>query len=202
MAVSRVTLANAALAKLTRDRITDLDGKEPGAVQMSIHMDAAIEEVIEEYDWPECRVIVSPSAALGIDSGEYTYAYPIPSDCVVIHLVYEASNPRKPVPYEMGMDPDVTKTDSYIFTSTAAPRLRYGSRRCPLHRFTPLVIDLMATKLAEKTCLTLGQDKKYKLGLKDQFVKDLNHVKTLVANREPELYDNEFVPETITVRSA
>lgn len=201
-AVAKVDLANFALAKLTKDRIRDIDSKEPGAVQTALHMEAAIFEFIEEFDWPEARVIAAATAVSDdIDTRGWTYAYQVPSDLLVLWWVGDITSPFT-VPFELGMSKDISSDTTYIFTNQASAYLRYGSKRVGLSRFAMKQIDLIALKLAIKCCLMLGQDKRYRQGLLQEYKTDLSALKTLYANREPEVIDPEFTPELISVRTA
>lgn len=201
MAVSTVDLANQALAYLKRDTIRDLDGTSPEALHSKVHMQATIEEVIEEYDWPQCRVIKNLIAVDVEDLREWTYAYAVPPDAVII---WRIGNLKGDVltEFEIGMSP-VPETDTtYIFTDSATAAIRYGSRNATLSRFSPQTINLMAIKLASKICMPLTKDKALLQFLTKEYERVASKVKTRMANLEPELIDPEFTPELITVRSA
>lgn len=200
MAVSEVDLANLALGMLTRDSIRSLDGKEPGAVQTKQFMQQAIEEVIEEYDWPQCRVIKTLTAVELDDLRGWTGAYALPSDLVFLWRIEDSAGTLV-TEFEVGMSGDVSSTTNYIYSSGAGLTIRYGSNRCPLSRFSPQTINLMAIKLAQKCCLPITKDKALYKFLTDQYKIELSKTMTRMANMEPELQDVEFIPQTISVRS-
>lgn len=200
MAVSDVDLANAALGLLLRDTIRDLDGSEPAAVRTKQYMQAAKEEVINEYDWYACRVVAPLIATTAPALRGWTLAYAMPSDAVCIWRVSDLKG-NELEDFELGMSADVTLDTTYIFADTSGLAVRYGSRRASLSRFTPDVIDLMALKLAAKCCMTLNKDKQLLKYLKDEYKINLSAAKTKAANLEPEVQDLDFIPETISVRS-
>jgi hypothetical protein len=201
MAVSKVDLANQALAHLSRDTIRDLDGSSPAAVHMKAHMQAAIEEVIEEYDWPQCRVISNLILASGVNLRDWTYAYIIPSDAV---CVWRVANLRgdELSDFEIGMSDDLSSDTNYIFADDASLAVRYGSRRASLSRFTPQTVGLMALRLAAKACMPLTKNARLRQALVQEYKTEASAVKTRMANLEPEVIDTEFTPEVISVRSS
>lgn len=202
MARSRVDLANAALAYLVRGSLPNLDGGGMETVQIKGSIDEAIEAVIEQYDWPECRVIGALLQVTGIDLRGWAYAYAVPSDMVKPWSVGDQRTSLKDaVPYERGMSSDISSDTQYIFTDQASAYLRYGSSRVSVGRFSASVFDLMALKLATLICLPIAKDAKLLQVHLNLYEKKLSSVKTLVANAEPEVIDTEFVPESISVRS-
>lgn len=203
MARTEVDLANAALAYLQRDpNLRSLDGVTPPVVQTKQHMQNAIEEVIEEYDWPFCRVVTSLVAIADttIPLRGWSYLYQVPSDAVII---WRVSDLRGNVleDYEMGMSDDVSSDTNYIYTSSPDLAVRYGSRRVGIARFPAQVFDLMATKLAIKCCMALTKDKALFQYLRGEYTKNKSAVITKFANLEPEVRDVDETPELITVRS-
>lgn len=201
MAVSEVDLANLALGLLFRDSIRSLDGREPGAVQTKQFMQSAIEEVIEEYDWPQCRVVKTLTAVSGLATRGWTNAYAIPSDAVCVWNVTDLTSTLL-TKYELGMSDQIDNDTTYIFANSAGLSIRYGSRKASLSRFTPQTVNLMAMRLAMKCTSLAPKDKAWFKNLQNDYKLQLSALKTRVANMEPETQDLDFVPETISVRSA
>lgn len=199
MAVSRVDLANQALAHLSRDTIRDLDGTSVAAIHMKANIQAAIEEVIEEYDWPQCRVTQTLTTVELDDMRGWTYAYAIPSDCVFIWGI-KIPGDDDVKEFEVGMSSNPDSDTSYIFANDASLYIRFGSRRASLSRFSPQTVALMALNLARKACMPLTKDKQLLQLLDRRYTLALSAVKTRMANMEPELTDIEFTPDTITAR--
>jgi hypothetical protein len=200
MARSPEDLANAALGYLLRDTIRSLDGSSPAAVQTKQHLATAMEEVMEEYDWPECRVVTDLTVASGVALRGWAFAYTLPSDALKIWYVGDARR-TKTVPFERGMSADLSTTRSYIFTDLAGAQIRYSSKRATIDRFSAQVFDLMALLLAKKCCMPLTKDKRMQDSIQKEYELKLSKVKTLYAMSEPEVVSPDFVPELITVRS-
>lgn len=203
MARSNEDLANAALNYLVRDgTIRSLDDSGPYAVQMKANYRNAMDFVIEEWDWPECRVI-GTLQAVSVDSRGWSFAYTVPSDMIALWRLNDGSKGlgETIVDHEMGMSIDPTDDRTYIFTDQASAYIRYGSRRCGIGRFGMQVFDLMALRLAIQTCMTLTKDKSLRQTLQKEYIQNLSKVKTIYANREAESYDTEFQPQFISVRS-
>jgi len=200
MARSELDLANAALGYLVRDRLRNLDGSDLATTQTSGNLEQAKEEVIEAWDWPECRVVGSLTLAGGIDTAGWAYAYIVPADAIKIWSVGEYLAARS-VPYARGMSIDIGSDTQYILTNLAEAKVRYGSSRANIARFSAQVFDLMALKLAALCCMSLAKDAKLHQYLSKEYDKRLSAARTSAANAEPEVIDIEFTPEVISVRS-
>lgn len=198
MAVSRVDLANQALGFLLRDTLRTLDGSDPASVQLKANIDAAIREVIAEFDWAECRVVKALTAT-DVELRGWTFAHQVPSDAVRVWRVSDLRGTRVE-DFEMGMSEDIESDETFIYTSTSGLAIRYGSSRASLSRFTPDVVSLMALKLAIKCCLPLTKDKSLYKEHKNEYIRALSAAKTIAANLEPEVVDQDEVPELIQVR--
>ena len=160
MARSPEDLANLALSYLVRGTIRSLDDNDPNAVQPKQHLEFAKEAVIEEFDWPECRVI-APLTEVSLTSLRgWAYAYAVPSDMVKIWSISDGSTRNVSIAYERGMSPDPTLDRAYIYTNQASAYIRYGSNRISVGRFSANVFDLIALKLAITCCLPLTKDLK------------------------------------------
>lgn len=203
MPASELDMVNRALVLLKRDAIKTLEGATPPASQIRPFIQMAKEEVIEEYDWPQCRVIQTLTAvALPTESMRgWAYAYAIPSDCVCTWQV-NTSRGTKVVNFEIGMSSDLDSDTNYIFCDDASMVIRYGSRRVGIPRLTPKTVALISIKLAEITCMSVTKDLRLWLELKKQYKVEASALKTQMANIEPEVVATEDTPELISVRSS
>lgn len=202
MARAPEDIANAALAYLVRDQIRTLDGTGPMEVQTKANMQSAIEEVIEEYDWWQCRVIAPLTLVTGIPARGWTAAYAVPPDLVKLWFVGDSTQKNTTsIPFELGMSEDLSNDRNYIYTDQATPYIRYGSRRVSLDRWSAQQADLIAIALAIKCCMPLTKNEKLQASLRQEYRLRLNKVMTSAANAEPEVVNYEWVPETITARS-
>lgn len=199
MSRTEVDLANAALGYLVRGTLRNLDGQDIQTIEIKSKMDLAKELVIEEYDWPESRVI-APLVVAAVTAPGWEYAYVAPADLVKVWLLGE-ERATKTTPFALGMVADVSNDTQYFFTDLTPAYLRYGSSRTSIARFSAGVFDLIAQRLAILTCMNLTKDAKMLQFLKNNYDKELSKVKTRVANSEPEVIDIDFTPETISVRS-
>lgn len=201
MSRSQEDLANLALGYLVRGTIRSLDGSSVEAVQTKQYLELAKELVIEEYDWPECRVITPLTEVTLSNNRGWTYTYGVPSDLVKLWALTDGTVSRTPILYERGMSDDVTSDKSYIFTNQAGSYIRYGSSRVNISRFSPQIFNLIGLRLAILCCLPLTKDAKLQNNLLNLYRSELGKVKTLVINSEPEIIDLEFTPESVRVRS-
>lgn len=199
MSRTRVDLANNALSYLVRDTIRTLDGAVPAAIHTKQHMDLAIETVIEEYDWPSCRVVNPLVRVTGVASRGWAAVYEKPIDAVKIWRL-EDSQGNPLLKWEEGMSGDLITNRSYIFADDPAASIRYGSNRVTVDRLSPFVFALCGLKLAALCCMALVKDAKLHKYLEDTYRLQVSKVKTSAAFSEPELVDTEFVPELIQVR--
>lgn len=196
MARSDVDLANAALRHLVRERLRNLDGGDPAPVMLKANMTDARDYVLEEYDWPEARVVAPLETAAGIALRGYTYAYKVPPDFVKVWFFGDELGATR-YPFEMGMSADITSDRSYFFSSSADAWLRYSSNRITTARLSVKVFELVAIRLAWICCMPLTKNEKLWNSLATTYDKELSKVKTLVANAEPEITDVDFVPQTV-----
>lgn len=203
MSTPEVDLGNQALGLLMRGSLHTLDGTDPQAVQVNLNIQAAIREVIEEFDWPYCRVTTSLTA-VNLDPallGTWAYAHAVPSDLLALWRVYDSANPELFPAWEMGMTEDDSTDARYIFTSEAGLKIRYSSSRTGLSRFSDGVRYIMALRLAAKMCMPLTKNIRLRADLRREYTLELSNLKTRHANMEPEMFDVDFIPETIAVRS-
>ncbi len=202
MARAPEDIANAALAYLVRDQIRTLDGTGPMEVQTKANLQAAIEEVIEEYDWWQCRVIAPLQAVTAIGTRGWTSAFAVPTDMVKLWFIGDNTQKNTTsIPFELGMSEDLSNDRNYIFTDQATPYIRYGSRRVSLDRWSAQQADLIAIALAIKCCMPLTKNEKLQASLRQEYRMRLNKVMTSAANAEPEVVNFDWTPETISVRS-
>lgn len=206
MGVSEIDLANLALGHLSRDTIRTLDDKGPAAVEMKRNYRFAISKVLEEFDWPFSRVVTTLLEVTGIDKRGWTYAFAIPPDCIKIWRIQpprtvEVPHPEPVRQFEIGMSADPSSTTTYVFADEKPLAVAYTSSRTTLARVPQLVVDLMARDLAAKSCMVLAKNINLKRSLEQDYIRELSKVKTDYANLEPELFDVDFVPEAIAVRS-
>lgn len=196
MARSDVDLANAALRHLVRERLSSLDGGDPAPVALKANMRDAIDYVLEEYDWPEARVVMAAELATGVALRGYAYAYKVPTDLVKVWYFGSEAGDRR-YDYERGMSADVTSDRSYLFSNSADAYLRYGSSRAGVGRLSMKLFELVAIRLAWTCCMPLTKNEKLWSKLEQTYERELSKVKTLVANTEPEVIDVDFVPQTV-----
>lgn len=200
MSRTKLSLANTALGHLVRDTLSSLESNSPGAVQIREQMQNAMEQVIEEVDWPFARVVTSLTAVSGTPPRGWSFVYAYPSDCVKIwHLGDERNTVTEP--FEIGMSPAIGSDTTYIFTNKADAQVRYGSSRVTIERFSPAAFELVGLALAVKCCMPLTKDRRLRDQLNSDYTKLLSKAATGIANLEPEVVDQEFVPDVIRVRS-
>lgn len=203
MARSNEDLAIAALAYLVKDSIRSLDESGPYATAMKTHFAIAKEYVIEEYDWPQCRVISPLVLTTGVNTRGWAYAYQYPSDSLKVWAINDGSKGLgySITPFELGMSDDLTSDRTYVFTDLPSAYIRYSSSRVGIGQFSAQIFDLMALQLAIRTCMLITKDKVLKRDLEAGYKEKLSKVKTLYSNLEPEQTNIDYIPEFISVRS-
>lgn len=200
MARTDLDLANAALAYLVRDSLRNLDGSDLATVKILGSIEQARDEVIESFDWPECRVVSKLTLTSGIDTRAWSYAYAMPGDVVKLWRVGEP-DVAKSYPYERGMSGDLSSDTQYIYTNLADAYARYGSSRVKIGRFSSMTFDCIAMKLATLICMPITKDAKLLQFLKNSYRATLSAAQVSTANSEPEVVSVDFTPEVIAVRS-
>lgn len=197
---TELDLANAALAYLVRDRLRDLDGSDLATVQMLGNLNTAKEEVIEAYDWFECRVVAALQTPSDIDTRGWDYVYTAPGDLIKLWRV-GPSRGTKSYPFELGMSDDILSDTLYIYSDYGSAYARYSSSRVSIGRFSATTFDLMALKLACLTCMPILKEVKMLQFLQNTYSQKLSKAIVNATMSEPETIDVDFTPETIAVRS-
>ena len=200
MSRTKLDLANEALGHLVRDTLTSLESNSPAAVAIRARMDNAIESVIEEFDWPFCRVVGPLNLTSGVAPRGWAFAYAYPTDCVKVWHVGDERN-TETEPFEIGMSSEIGSDTTYIYTNKADAQVRYGSNRVSIERFSPMAFDLVALALAIRCCMVLTKDRRLRMDLENSYTRLASKVSTSYANLEPEVVDHDFVPDVIRVRS-
>jgi len=199
MTVSAVTFGNLALAKFGRDSIRTLDDNKASSNKVRDEWENSYLQFLEEFDWPNARVVEPGLLLSGVDTAGWTYAYQKPAAALVIRRVGEQlSNVHKP--YAFGYSNDMTTQDEYIFSNESGAFIRYTSRLAPLTRMTNKQLDVASYCLAKRICRPLGASLLEWRRLDEAYTRELNALKTVYANMEPEVTDVDFVPELISVR--
>lgn len=196
MARSDVDLANAALRHLVRERLPNLDGGDPAPVTLKAAMVDALEYVLEEFDWPEARVVMAAEEAATVDLRGYSFAYKVPSDLLKIWFFGDQIGKVR-FDYERGMSSELTSDRSYFFSNSGEAYLRYTSNRVSVARLSVKLFELVAIRLAWVCCMPLTKNEKLWSKLEQTYERELSKLKTLVANEEPEITNIDFVPQTV-----
>lgn len=196
MARSDVDLANAALRHLVRERLQNLDGGDPAPVTLKANMRDAMDYVLEEYDWPEARVVAPAEEAAGVDLRGYSFAYKVPADLLKVWYFGDQTG-RQRFDFERGMSADLTSDRSYFFSNSGGAYIRYTSNRVSVARLNAKLFELVALRLAWISCMVITKNEKLWSKLEDSYNRELSKLKTLVANTEPEVIDVDFVPQTV-----
>jgi hypothetical protein len=133
-----IDICNAALAKLGAESIREFDKANKRSRVCEIMYPHARDTLLGQYDWSFARRIVALREALDATTvPELGKAYIIPQDCVRPLDVY----PR-------GSADAWEVIGGFIYTRTAAPRLRYTRREANAGVYTTSFVDALAAKLA------------------------------------------------------
>jgi hypothetical protein len=149
MSTSNVSICNLALQKLGAQRITDL----PDGSTNSIECNACFEHVRDtelrknKWKFTLTRITLAPSATT--PDHTYTYAFPLPSDCL-----------RPLFPSRLGLDWKVENHEevaSILTNDGDTLMIRYVKRIADPTLFDPCFVEALACALAVQLCERLTQ---------------------------------------------
>jgi hypothetical protein len=153
MAISDVSICNAALTKLGAARILTLaDQTEPARV-MSVLYEKTRDEEVQRMRWKFSLARASLSALVEAPAWGYAFQYLLPADFLALVQVGETYLP--PLSKQVGA---WSIEGGVLLTDLAAPlRMRYQRRVTDPALFPALFAETLACRLAMEACETLTQ---------------------------------------------
>lgn len=144
---SKVDIINRALTKLNAKRITSINDSAKNAVDAKAVWDGILEEVLASFPWnfATCRVKLARLSAA--PTYEYDYQYRIPSEPKVIHIWEALTDGVKPTKnYVIEGDSE----GQLLLTNFTVIYIKYTARVIDTERFSPWMVECMATRLADE----------------------------------------------------
>lgn len=182
---SSVSIVNRALTKLGAERILDLSDQNKNARVMKALYDDNLEQELATHCWKfairrEQLAALSESPAFG-----YTYAYQLPRDYLAIVQVgqwpfIQRAPENKPL---------WTMEAMQILTDLAPPlAIRYISNQINPRDYSPLFIEVLASKLALEACESITQSNTKKQMLQQEYQFAVNRaIQLSVIEKAPDM---------------
>jgi hypothetical protein len=143
---SEVELCNLALARIGNDRqLSSLTEANKPARLCSLHYPITRDAVLAAHPWNEAIRRVDLAAEVGEPPFEYTYRFPLPSDCLKVIRTEDES---------AGFEDDyriegVTgQAGRYLLSGNATVAIEYIARVTDVSLFGPLLADTIIQRLA------------------------------------------------------
>lgn len=145
---SEVGLANLALQMLGRGKfVTALDEDSQAARVMRLQMPYARDAVLRSYPWKFAQARAALPADETAPAFEWAYSYTLPSDCVLMHTIFN------------GDDLEWRVEGRKVLCNVSAPLyIKYTARVTDLAQSDPLFFQALAARLASDTAVTLTEN--------------------------------------------
>lgn len=139
---SQIEICNAALYRLNGQPITSLADNTKEAVILTRIYDMTRKRLLRSHPWNFAIKKIELAQSVTAPAFEYTYAYPLPADCLRVITIYEPSSEWKVVGSE------IHTNDSSLFLEYVADIDNEGL-------WDAVFTDLMVLKLAIDMCYAI-----------------------------------------------
>jgi hypothetical protein len=141
---SEVELCNLALARIGNDRqLSSLTEANKPARLCSLHYPITRDAVLAAHPWNEAIRRVDLAAEVGEPPFEYTYRFPLPSDCLkVIRTEDESAG------FEDDYRIESTANGRVLLSNSDTVAIEYIARVEDVALYSPVLVDLIAQRLA------------------------------------------------------
>lgn len=154
MAASEVSICNLALQKLGAKRITALTEDSNNARQVNACYATLRDKELRQHPWKFAikRAVLTPSATA--PAFDYTYAFPLPSDCLRLLLPNRAN---------LDWKRETQDGQQVILTNEGdSLNIRYIARITDPNQFDVSFVEALASKIAENCCEQITQSNEKK----------------------------------------
>lgn len=171
MAAISIAVCNVALAEVRAPSITNIDADSAEANACAIHYPDALQILLEAHEWGFAKKRVTLASLTNDRSGEWVYAYAVPSDVAVPGtLVYPQQTPISgvyyPWPYSWPRPPfwmsDFILDAGVIYTNLEGAIFEYASNEIEEAKMPATFKRALALELASRLALTLLNDRAMK----------------------------------------
>lgn len=136
--LSKFDICSAALLSFGARRIASFDETTAEGIVAAGLYDTVIDAEFGRHRWNFARGWFKLNRVAGVDPGRFTYAYKLPSDCVLLRAVKDERG--EPIDYE-------TMRGRLIGTSAEAP-IAFYTARIPEVQWPAFFVDLVTQRLA------------------------------------------------------
>lgn len=159
MGASVVAICNLALAKIGGGIINAVDEGSPAAAACHAVYDACRDMVIGISPWPSCTKRAQLAQLAESPAFEWTYAYQLPTDYIAVVRLGE----------DPSASPAFTVEGRQLLTGEGTARLIYLFRNEDPAAYEPLLVELIATRLAIELATSVAGNASVAADLRQQF---------------------------------
>lgn len=202
MTVAEVDIASIALSYVGSGPIQSFTEKTNEAAVCNLHYRFALAETLQAFPWPDIKARVALTALdEALIPRLWTYAYALPADCIRPRFLVGADalpDPRFRQKFEIYADPGTGQ--KYLVTNLEDPHLIYSTSAMTVDKFSPMLIDAIAWKLAVKIALPITRTAARLDDAMAGWTRALSAAETLAANEDPDTIA-EWTPDWIAERN-
>lgn len=170
MATSVVEICNLALQKLGAERITDIDEDSPNARECNACYERLRDRELRRHPWTFAKTRAQPAPSANSPLFDYTYAFPLPSDCLRV------LKPEGRVNLDWKIE-----SKSILTNDGASIDLSYIRRVTDPNDFDDLFVDALASAMALQMCERITQSNSKKADARADYKTAVNDAKAVNA---------------------
>jgi hypothetical protein len=160
MAQTKTGIANMALGFLgISTLIANLETEKSKEAEVcNLFFDRAVDATLEDFPWPEAKTYAVPGLVEEQPTDDWLYSYREPSDSVFVRRIVTVLGQEdpNPPPFEKGSDDQ----GGLIYTDEATPTIEYTRRLTDPNRFSNLLGEAIAWRLAFMAAPSLAKSDK------------------------------------------
>lgn len=147
--VSAVSICNMALTRLGEQQITTLTENSKAARLCNANFDIFRDSFLSDFDWPFAIKRATLAASATAPNHEWTYAYPLPDDCLRLIRTYDEVQQFADNTYEV--------EEGAIQTDQTTVKIEYIARIENYNQWDRLAIDAFADRIAAELAYPVTQ---------------------------------------------
>lgn len=162
MAISNVTICNLALQKLGQSRIVALDDDNSNARHCNVCFEPLRDRELRAAAWNFALKRASLAASATEPAFFFSYAYPLPVDCLRVNM-----------PTRLGLDWKIEQHEgvpAILTNDGGALEIRYIAKVTDPAQFDPIFVEMLACKIAWHLCEVITQSNTKKQALNAEYM--------------------------------
>ena len=164
---SKVDIINRSLTKLNAKRITSINDGTKNSVEAKSVWDGILDEVLASFPWNFSTRRVKLAQLATDPVYGYDFQFRIPSEPKVLHIWEAVTDSERAI---KGWVVEGDDEGELILTNLNVIYIKYSARVIDTERFSPWMVESMATRLAAELAYTITGKRKLSSDLMQEFL--------------------------------